>query len=442
VRVFSSEKLVLFGFFTTVILLGSGLLSLPDMWRGVKPLSYVDALFTSASAVCVTGLITVDTSQYTRLGQVVILLLIQTGGLGIISFTTLFLASPNRKMSFRSIHLIKEYYLDSVEYESKNIVRNIIIATFGTEVVGTVLLYFAFRPTVGHDLVFVSIFHAVSAFCNAGFSTFPTSLQRYVADPFVTLAIAGLIVLGGIGFVVIQDLWRRGTGARRRLLLHSRVVLATSLTLIVFGLGVYLVLEWNNQLATLSPGHRFVAALFQSVTTRTAGFNTIDEAAMHPTSKLFTLVLMFIGGASGSTAGGIKVTTLAVIVLAAIRGVGSEGAMTMGNRTIGASTITRAHTFAAKALVVLFASVFLLTLAELHGGRTDISFLEIVFESFSAFGTVGLTLGATSHLSELGKLVIIATMFAGRVGLISFAIPGVRRLSSGITYPQGEVLIG
>ncbi len=441
-RAFSSEKVVLFTFFAGVILLGSCLLSLKGMWNGTRPLDYLDALFTSASAVCVTGLITVDTSQYSRLGQIVILVLIQTGGLGIISFTTLYLATPNRKISFRSIHLIREYYLDTVEYASKNIIRNIVVATFSIELIGAVLLYFGFRHSVGRDLIFVSVFHAISAFCNAGFSTFPTSLQAYAADPYVSLVVAVLIVLGGLGFVVIHDLWRRTAGGRPRLLLHTRVVIATSLSLILVGLGMFLVLEWNNQLRTLSAPHRIIAALFQSVTTRTAGFNTIDEAGMRPSSKLFTLVLMFIGGASGSTAGGIKVTTLAIIILAAVRGVGNQGIMVMGNRMIGAPTIAQAHTFAVKALAILFASVFLLTLTELHGGRTELSFLQIVFESFSAFGTVGLSLGATANLSALGKVVVIATMFAGRVGLISFAIPTIRKLHPNISCPRGEVLIG
>jgi trk system potassium uptake protein TrkH len=405
-------------------------------------LSYLNALFTSASAVCVTGLITVDTARYTRFGQLVILLLIQTGGLGIISFTTLYLAVPKRKISFRSLHIIKEYYLDTVEYQAKNIIRNIIVATLAIEFVGTVLLYFGFRPTVHKGLIFTAIFHSISAFSNAGFSTFSNGLMNYVADPFISLVVAVLIILGGIGFVVVQDLWRGATGDRKRLMLHTRVVLAATFSLIVVGLGTYLVLEWNNQLRPLSPFDRVVAAFFQSVTTRTAGFNTISEAGMYSSSKFFTLILMFIGGAPGSTAGGIKVTTTAIIVLAAIRGVGSEGEMGMGNRRIGGATIARAHIFAIKALALLFFCIFVLALTELHGRHTEITFLQIVFESFSAFGTVGLSLGATSHLTEPGKLVIIFTMFAGRVGLISFAIPGVRRLKANVHFPEGEVLIG
>ncbi|HUX19978.1 MAG TPA: TrkH family potassium uptake protein [Spirochaetia bacterium] len=441
-RVFSSEKLVLFGFFTSVILVGSGLLSLPAAWGGLHPLSYLNALFTSASAVCVTGLITVDTAQYTRFGQIVILLLIQTGGLGIISFTTVYLAVPKRKISFRSIHIIKEYYLDTVEYQTNSIVRNIVVATLSIELAGAIMLYFGFRTTVHHALIFTALFHSVSAFCNAGFSTFSNGLGGYTSNPGVSLIVVLLIVLGGIGFVVIQDLWRRASGSQKRLLLHTRVVLISTAVLIMVGLGMYLLLEWNNQFRRLGTGDRIVAALFQSVTTRTAGFNTINEAGMTATSKLFTLILMFIGGASGSTAGGIKVTTTAIIVLAAIRGVRREGEMEMGNRKIGASTIARAHIFAIKALAVLFVCIFLLTLTELHGRQTDVSFLQIVFESFSAFGTVGLSLDTTPHLTELGKIVIIFTMFAGRVGLISFALPGVRKQQSNIHFPEGEVLIG
>lgn len=441
-RVLSSEKLILFGFFTLVILLGSGLLSIPEAWKGTTRLSYLDALFTSASAVCVTGLTTVDTAEFSRFGQLVILLLIQAGGLGIISFSTLYLAVPKRKISFRSIHIIKEYYLDTIEYETNNIVRNIVVATLIVELAGAALLYVGFRPTVHHHLLFVSVFHSISAFCNAGFSTFPDSLKAYAADPYVSLVVASLIVTGGIGFVVIQDLWKRAIGQRSRLMLHTRVVMTTTVVLILFGLGMYLALEWNNQLRPLSPVHRVVAALFQSVTTRTAGFNTISETGMYASSKLFTLLLMFIGGGSGSTAGGIKVATMAIIVLAAFRGVGTEGELTLGRRKIGPRTIARAHIFAIKALALLFVCIFLLTMTELHGRRTDVSFLQIVFESFSAFGTVGLSLGTTPHLTEFGKIVIIFTMFAGRVGLVSFAIPGAGRRIAAVDYPEGEVLIG
>ena len=441
-RVFSSEKLVLFGFFTSVILVGSGLLSLPEAWAGPHPLSYLNALFTSASAVCVTGLITVDTAQYTRFGQLIILLLIQTGGLGIISFTTLYLAVPKRKISFRSIHIIREYYLDTVEYQANNIVRNIIVATLAIELAGALLLYLGFRSSVHRGLIFTAIFHSVSAFCNAGFSTFSSGLAGYLVNPTVSLVISFLIIAGGIGFVVIQDLWRRESGGERRLMLHTRVVLVSTAVLILVGLAMYLILEWNNQLRGLSFGNKLIAAFFQSVTTRTAGFNTINEAGMYPSSKLFTLVLMFIGGAPGSTAGGIKVTTMAIIVLAAVKGVGTEGELGVANRRIGAATISRAHIFAIKALALLFVCIFVLTLTELHGRTTDVSFLQIVFESFSAFGTVGLSLGVTPHLTELGKIVIILTMFAGRVGLISFALPGVRKLQANVHFPEGEVLIG
>lgn len=441
-RVLSSEKLTLFGFFTTAILLGSALLALPAAWNGPRPLTYLNALFTSASAVCVTGLTVVPTDEFSRFGQLVILLLIQTGGLGIISLSTLFLAVPKRKISFRSIRVIREYYLDTIEYEAGSIVRNIVVATLSIELLGSVLLYFAFRPTVHHRLIFVAVFHSISAFCNAGFSTFSAGLTGYVSNTFVSLAVAFLIVMGGLGFVVLQDLWKRATGDRRRLMLHSRVVLAATVVLVLFGLGVYLALEWNNQLRALSPVHRVVAALFQSVTTRTAGFNTIHESRMEPTSKLFTLLLMFIGGAPGSTAGGIKVTTMAIIVLAAYRGVGREGSLAIGRRRIAPRAIAQAHIFAIKALALLFLCVFLLTLTELHAGRTRLSFLQIVFESFSAFGTVGLSVGATSNLTEFGKVVIILTMFAGRVGLISFAIPGAGKRLAAVEYPEGEVLIG
>jgi len=441
-RVVSSEKLNLFSFFVFVILVGSVLLALPFSWGGQRPIGYLNALFTSASAVCVTGLTTVDTSQFSFVGQLIIMLLIQAGGLGIISFTTLYLAVPKRKISFRSIRLVREYYLDTIEYETTNIVRNIIVATFAVEALGTILLYAGFAPTVHRELFFTALFHSISAFCNAGFSLFSSGLEGYVADPFISIVFMVLIVLGGLGFVVLQDVWRRVRGARKRLHLHTRVVLVATGVLILSGLVIYYLLERENLLKSLSPGNQIVAAAFQSVTTRTAGFNTIDEAGMTTSSKLITLLFMFIGGAPGSTAGGIKASTAAIIVLAMLKDVGIDGDMNVGNRKIGGRSIARAHIFALKALVLLFVCVFLLTLTELRGPGSEVSFLQIIFESFSAFGTVGLTLGATPNLSELGKIVIILTMFAGRVGLISFALPGVRRRPELIDYPEGEVLIG
>jgi trk/ktr system potassium uptake protein len=441
-RIVSSEKLNLFGFFLSLIAGGSILLMLPFAWKGGHHLRYIDALFTSASAVCVTGLGTVDTSQFTRFGQIVIMLLIQVGGLGIISFSTLYLATPRRKVSFRSVRLVREYYLDSVEYHANDIVKNIVVATFLLEAIGAVFLYFGFRPTVHHALLFTAIFHSISAFCNAGFSTFSDGMVPYVGDAYLSIVFMVLIVAGGLGFVVIQDLWRRWTGRRRHLSLHTRVVLIATAILILGGTIVYYFLERANELRGLGDGGQVLAAAFQSVTTRTAGFNTIDEGGMTTTSKLFTLLLMFIGGSSGSTAGGIKVSTAAIIVLAMIRGVGSEGEIVAGRRKIGTRTIAQAHIFALKAFVLLFVSILLLTMTELHAANSSLSFLQIVFESFSAFGTVGLTLGATPSLSDLGKVVVIVTMFAGRVGLISVAIPGFARRRAGIDYPEGELLVG
>lgn len=441
-RIVSSEKVNLFSYFILVILAGAFLLYLPISWRGPTRLAFIDALFTSTSAVCVTGLSSVNTALYTRFGQVIIMLLIQAGGLGIIAFTTLYLATPRRKVSFRSLRLVKEYYIDTVEHDATHIVRNILVTTFSIEAVGTILLYFGFEPTVHTGLFFTALFHAISAFCNAGFSTFSNGLVPYVSDPFVSLVIMALIVLGGIGFVVIQDLLRRATGERRRLHFHTRIVLASTSVLIVGGLIVYYLLERNYELKALPFGDQILAAGFQSVTTRTAGFNTISESGMTTTSKLFTLILMFIGGAPGSTAGGIKVSTAAIILLAMLKDVGLDADLNVGRRKIGGRTIARAHIFALRALVVLFISVFLLTLTELHRPGSDLTFLQIVFESFSAFGTVGLSLGATHQLSYLGKIVIILTMFTGRVGLISFAIQAARRGTVRIDYPEGEVLIG
>ncbi len=443
-RIVPAGKVLLFSFFIGVIIAGSLLLMLPDMWRGKGELHYIDALFTAVSAVCVTGLVTVDTSQFTMLGQIVIMLLIQVGGLGIVTFSTIYLTGPSAKISLSNRQIINEYYVESVEYDPRRIVRNIVILTFGTEALGTLLLIGGFSGHAHGNLLFSALFHAISAFCNAGFSLYDNSMEDYSGNALVLVTIMVLIVSGGLGFVVVQDVTRKiRRGRRHRLSLHSRVMLAGTIVLIVVGALFYLVMEQRHSMRGLSHGNRILGALFQSVTTRTAGFNAVNEADMTMPSKALTLVLMFIGGGPGSIAGGVKVTTFVLLLAIALRTGDEAASVRMANRLVSPKVTIRATSLVVKAMMILGIAIGLLTVTETLVGGRDITFIEIVFESVSAFGTVGLSLGLTPTLTLLGKVVIILTMFAGRVGLVSLAMPSPDLYKERfISYPEGEVLIG
>ncbi|MBN1685535.1 MAG: potassium transporter [Spirochaetales bacterium] len=435
----SADRLLLFSYFIVIIIVGTILLSLPAAWNGAGRLPFIDAFFTATSAVCVTGLITVDTAMYSSFGKGVILFLIQTGGLGIISFTTLYLAVPRKRISFRSIGFVKGYYLDTVEHKAEHIIRNIVLTTIALELIGSCIIFVGLRKQ-GDFSYPNALFHSVSAFCNAGFSLFSDGLEGFTANRWVSGGIMTLIVLGGLGFVVLQDLVLRLTGKRTRLHTHTKIVLTASCILIVGGAFGYFVFERNGTLEGYSGGTQIMAAFFQSITTRTAGFNTISQTDMSLSSKILTLPLMFTGGASGSIAGGVKVTTMFLVILSVFSSGEENAEVRFGKRKISRNDLSNASMFVIKAMLLLFTSIFALSMVE--AGRGD-GFLPIVFESFSAFGTVGLSLGLTPELTAAGKFIIMLTMFAGRVGLVSLAMNQPRKaIERQIQYPEGEVLIG
>jgi trk system potassium uptake protein TrkH len=439
---FSNDKIIIFSYFIGIIAAGSLLLMLPWSWEGPEPLRYIDALFTSTSAVCVTGLITVDTALYTRFGQTVIALLIQFGGLGIITFATIYVALPRKRISLVNRGIIKDFYIAEVEHNPKSIVRSILIATFGIEAVGAALLYTRFhdRP----DGLFVSVFHAVSAFCNAGFSTFSNSLEGFVADPLVNFTIMGLIVSGGIGFLVLQDIGKRLRGRKRRLSSHSRIALAATAFLVIVGAAAFFILEYRHAMSSLNLGQKAMASLFQSVTPRTAGFGTILQSSFTSASVLITILLMFIGASPASTGGGIKTTTFFVLALAALRGTDERDRLVVGKRVIPASSILKALGILGKGFLVVFAALTLLLVVE-HSkiASGELGTTQALFEVVSAFGTVGLSLGITSGLSATAKGVIILTMFAGRVGIFAMSLPlGRARIDRYADFPRTDVLVG
>jgi trk system potassium uptake protein TrkH len=426
---------------------------LPFAWPGAGSVPFIDALFTAVSAACVTGLITINTASFSLFGQIVILLVIQAGGLGIIAISTLYLARPGARMSLESRKLIREYYVEAVEFDPRSILRNVLLVTFALELIGAIGLYLMFRfgsgaAAAGGEAtadagVFAAIFHAVSAFCNAGFSIFPDSLERYSGAVGVNTVVMLLIVAGGFGFVVVQDVIESVSRRRHRLSLHSQVVLATSFALILLGAALYLAFGFYDRDAGW--GGRVLQSLFQSVTTRTAGFNTLPQDSLSQPAYLQTLSLMFIGGGPGSTAGGIKVSVFALVIVAAVGGTNRFGETRLGRRRVPMEVLTNAYALAAKALLIVVVASVAITITEGVGrAGVGVAALEdLVFEVFSAFGTVGLSRGVTSELTEASKVVIILTMLTGRLGLISIAMPRFRQERQRLVeYPRERILIG
>ena len=432
--------------FGVLILLGTMLLSLPVSSVSGVGLAPVDALFTSTSAVCVTGLIVVDTSGALSLfGQLVVLALIQAGGLGYMTISTVVAVALGRRMSITDRLALKEALnLDSME----GLVRfalTIFRVTAAFELAGAVLLAWRWWGELGPArAAYAGLFHSVSAFNNAGFSLFPTSLMAYRGDVAVNLTVAGLIICGGIGFLVLTELARFRRWAT--LSLHTRVVLIATALLLAGGTVAVYALERGNPL-TLGPlgaGEAWLAAFFQSATTRTAGFNTIDIGSLTHATLFLMMALMFIGAAPGGTGGGIKVSTLAVTVVALWATVRGRTDAVLFKRRLPQELVARAFFISLTAFLALNLVGATVLIAERQ------SLLPALFETTSAFGTVGLSMSAPGAVTSLsgtfgagGKLLVAAMMFMGRVGPLTLAVAVVgRRSAERIRYPEGKVLIG
>lgn len=438
-----SDAYYLLFFFMVVIAIGTVFLMLPVSWVGFpgdnNPLALVDALFTATSAVCVTGLSTVNTTGFSRFGQIIIMLLIQIGGLGIVSFTSILMTIPGNRIPLRRLNTIRSFSVQGVEYNAKKIVRNIILFTFCIEAVGAALLSMFFYYAGIEDWFFAGIFHAVSSFCNAGFSNFSDNLSGFTFNIPVQTVIMLLIISGGLGFIVLNDTIRRIFRKKKRLSYHSTVVLAMTGILIILGAVWFLIMEYNRSYAGMDFPVALSNAFFQAVTPRTAGFETVPQNILCDPSKIMTSVLMIIGGAPGSIAGGVKITTIFVVVAVLINRPDKNGDIKIRRHRLGAETIHNGILYFLKAIVLLLICITLLSIVE---NRDGASIEWIIFEVFSAFGTVGLTLGLTPELSVLGKIVVVATMFAGRVGLIALAFPKSRHKIYDITYPEGNIILG
>lgn len=434
-----SDARFLVGFFALVICAGALALSAPAAWIGPGRLAFLDSFFIATSATCVTGLATVDLADFSRYGQLVVLALIQVGGLGIISFTSLFLLLPGRRLSFRRLGSIRSFSLGDVEHDPRRIVRDIVAFTLIIEAAGAVALHGAFSRAGVADPVYLAIFHSISAFCNAGFSPFRDSLEGFAGSPLVLGVVAALIASGGIGFIVIQDLERRLRGKRRALSAHTRLVLPVTGFLVLGGSLAFWLIERDGAFAGMPPLEAAANAVFQAVTPRTAGFDAVPQAELADASKALTVALMFIGGAPGSIAGGIKVSTALLVFLAALGRRNRRGEIEAFGYRYAAGTTDRAVRYFLKAGLLLLASAAALGFAE---GPRGAGFGESVFETVSAFGTVGLSLGLTKQLGAAGKLVLVATMFAGRLGLVALALPARPRLNAEPVRPEAEVLVG
>jgi trk system potassium uptake protein TrkH len=442
--------------FVVLVALGTLALWSPISGTGVvRPISLLDALFTATSAACVTGLSVRSTPEdFTFVGQLFIVLLIQIGGVGIMTITTYLMFQLGSRSSLRQSAVFSEAYGGSKQKDDlKWLLGRVLLWTVVFEGAGMLIL--AVRFLFEHRwyvALWHAVFHSVSAFCNAGFALHDSNLERYQGDIVVNGVIMTLIVLGGIGYPVLLDLerhWRRGKSWREywdAMHLHTKLTLITTAALLSAGTLTFLVLEWENSLKNLPIWQRVMAAAFQSVTCRTAGFNTTPQAALTNASLFISILLMAIGAAPGSTAGGFKVSTLATLVChswAAFRG---QTKVNVFRRTIPSTTIQRAV-----ATVMLFAVVAIIALTALllaeHAAvphsRSGNQFLDSMFEVISALGTVGLSTGITPKLTPVGKIIIIILMFAGRLGPISvFAALSLSEKKTLLTYPEEEPMIG
>ena len=434
--------------FLGAILAGSLLLMLPfSTVDGELP--FIDALFTATSAICVTGLTVVDTgSRFTGFGKTVILLLIQAGGLGIMTFTVLMFLSFGRLPSLRDRWLVESMYSYDSQMKIWSLVRAIFIFTFLTELVGAVILAIGWHAC-GYDAVKASwygLFHSVSAFCNAGFALFPNSLESFRSSRLITITVALLIVLGGIGFAVVYELYKYAAGQEKpRITLHTRIVILTSLILVLSGTLLFALIEKNNAFSGLSLTDRVIHGFFQSVTARTAGFNTVSIATFSNASLLVFLMFMFVGASPGSCGGGVKTTSFFVLIALLVNRIRGSRHVNVRGRTVPDTIIRRVVSMVVLGIFVLFVSTLLLLLTQsveyLLPRQRDI-FISYLFESFSALGTVGLSLGVTASLDSLGKTVVILLMFVGRVGLVTFAYGLFQREGKQhIEYAGEEVMI-
>ncbi|MCK4352281.1 hypothetical protein KAW65_02620 [candidate division WOR-3 bacterium] len=455
-KLFTPQRAILLGYII-IILIGTLLLSLPVASTSEK-CSIIDSAFTSTSAVCVTGLIVKDTPHdFTRFGKGIILFLIQLGGLGYMTLASLLFLFIRKRLSIRQATVTSEA-MGYSSGEMKQLILQAVKLTFGVELLGTVILTLHFSR-LGFTLAnafFNGIFHSISGFCNAGFSLFSDSLIRFSKDPLLIFTVSGLFIIGGLGFIVVNELhwrflpatsfWQAGKKKLTFLSLHTKLVLCATLILLCVGTIGILTMEWNGVLKNMSIGHKLSNAFFQASTPRTAGFQVVPVSKFKLGTKFFTSILMFIGASPGGTGGGVKTTTITLIFISMIAYFRGRKNISAFNRRVDRAIIDRAFMIVFISVLFLVIGIIVLTLTE-----TGKSFINIVFEEISAFGTVGLSMGSKinpacslSHdFTGLGKFIIILTMLIGRIGSITIGTAIIQRARpETFKLPKEDVLTG
>lgn len=435
-------KVITIGF-ALLILLGAFLLMLPISSRSGEWTPFTNALFTSTSATCVTGLIVYDTfSHWSLFGQITIISLIQIGGLGFMTVITMFSFLLKRRIGLRERRLLME---SSGSLELKGVIRmirKILFGTFLTELVGAILLSTRFVPKMGFLRgVYNAVFHSVSAFCNAGFDLMGrfepfSSLTHFYDDIIVNLTVCALIIIGGIGFIVWNDIFTLRTKIRKYSL-HSKIVLITTGALLLTGTLLFYVFERDGVLRGMPEYKRWIVSFFQSVTPRTAGFNTADLSAISESTVVIFCILMFIGGSPGSTAGGVKTTTFAVLVLSAVTSARRSSSITVFKKRLEDKTARQASAVAVIYILALSVAIMIMCAVE------PFSLTSIVFEAVSAMGTVGVTMGITSEFTVISKYILILLMYSGRIGGLTLMLTlAEKRKQVAVKRPVEQVLIG
>lgn len=414
-------------------------------------ISFMDAIFTATSAVCVTGLIVVDTGSYfTLFGQHIILVLIQLGGLGVMTISVTIFLMMGKQVSFKHRMAMQDLFAHTPREDINQLVTSVLWFTVIAELTGILLLtvhWIKEYPLT--TALYMAVFHSVSAFCNAGFSLFTNSFMDYTSDIFLNVVICTLIIFGGIGFPVVYDIYNtvfRSQGKRVKLSVQTKTVLITTGILIMAGMTVFWSVEQNASMHGYSFAGRFLTSLFQSITCRTAGFNTINIATLGNATLAFMIFLMVVGASPGSCGGGIKTTTLAVLGKFAWSRMRNKIRVNMFKKSIPKDTVAKSKSLVVISMTIILSALFLLLLStpdNLYSGEHHSQFLSYLFEVVSAFGTVGLSMGATTQMTCLGKLLIIIIMLIGRVGVLTFSylIAGAE-LTNGIEYAEENIMIG
>jgi trk system potassium uptake protein TrkH len=440
-KLVANPPVTLLASFAVTILTGSILLMLPSATTTHKVTPFIDALFTATSATCVTGLVVTDTGTYFSLfGQLIILSLIQIGGLGIMTISTAFAVLLGQKLTLKVENVMQNVMGESRSIDMITLIKNVILLTVFIELGGAFILFTKFVQV--HEplrALYFSVFHSISAFCNAGFSLYSDNLMGYAFNLRVNFAVTTLIILGGIGFPVLAELYNRFLGKRQHLSLslHTKIVLSTTFALILLGTIAFIIAEANHTMHGYTNFQKLICSYFQSVTCRTAGFNTIDESKISHGSALVSIILMFIGASPGSTGGGVKTSTFAIVILSIISLMKGQSELNIFKRRISSNSIRESTSLITLSLLVVFFIVFIMLLVD------NFTLEHTMFEAVSAFGTVGLSMGITPILSSLSKFLIVLLMYIGRVGPLTvlFAL-SQRKKAIGYSLPEEKIAIG